>query len=233
MLHTAERFSPLLVPSRSVFIIYITPKHLFHHWTNYECDVHGSWALKKGFHPSRPIPPRPHYLCYPEPLFPALTQSSMRCLGVLRSAKRFFASSRSIPFRLRYNLYDPETLLPAPNQSSMCCPWILHTEERFSPFPSRPIPSRPHYLYYPETHLQALNQSWMCLGILRTAKRFLPLLVPIPSRPYYLYYHPSTKPIINVLSRDLEHWRKVFATPRSIGSRLHYLYYHPKASPST
>jgi len=133
MLHTAERFSPLLVPSRSVFIIYITPKHLFH----------GSCALKKGFHPSRPIPPRPHYLYYPEALLPALSQSSMWCLGVLRTAKRFFASSRSIPFRLRYNLYDPETLLPAPNQSSMCCPWILHTEERFSPLPSRPVPSRP------------------------------------------------------------------------------------------
>ena len=174
MLHTTERFSPLLVPSRSVFIIYITPKHFFHDWTNYECDVHGSCTLKKGFRPSRPIPPRPHYLYYPEALFPALIQSSMWCLGVLRTAKRFVASSRSIPFRLRYNLYDPETLLPAPNQSSMCCPWILHTEERFLP-----LPSRPHYLYYPETLLPALNQSSMwCLGILRTAKRFLPLLVP-------------------------------------------------------
>ena len=89
MLHTTERFSPLLVPSRSVFIIYITPKHLFHHWTNYECDVRGSCALKKGFHPSRSIPPRPHYLYYPEALFPALTQSLMWCLGVLRTAKRF------------------------------------------------------------------------------------------------------------------------------------------------
>ena len=86
---TAERFSPLLVPSRSVFIIYITPKHLFHHWTNYECDVCGSCALKKGFHPSRSIPLRPHYLYYPEALFPALTQSLMWCLGVLRTAKRF------------------------------------------------------------------------------------------------------------------------------------------------
>ena len=97
----------------------------------------------------------------------------------------------------------------------------LRPAERFSPLP-RPIPSCPCYLLSriisssTKAIINVQSREARCRKVFSSAVSIISII------PKHFSQH---WPIINVFSRDVAHYRKVFASPRSIPSRLHYLYY--------